>query len=140
MHVLLVVESVAEVPKNLFDLNIAPASACDVSGTGLSSDTSNPLFTRTGMPSLRIICSHQPTKSRSGDIIRQIWGDNTRLACAISRGVDPERRQSGSEWVLTGGHPSPPIVARRLPDPAPEGMIERADLGVVEREGDLAQR
>ena len=32
------------------------------------------------------------------------------------------------------------IIARRLADPAPEGMIEGADFGVAERKGDFRQR
>src|SRR3954470_8880442 len=32
------------------------------------------------------------------------------------------------------------IVARRLADPAPECVIERADFGVAQRKGDLRQR
>ena len=61
------------------------------------------------------------------------------------RAASSNRSPSGRLRLLRYGgfemnRASSTIMARRLADPAPEGVIERADLGVAERKGDFRQR
>ena len=56
----------------------------------------------------------------------------------LSRTPGSDRRRGRRGWGRSNSRAQAAIIARRLPDPAPEGVVERADLRVAERKGDLA--